>query len=59
MVSSSKELDPQKLSPTERAAHYHRLRAHLQVILWKKLMLAIESSAFGVGHLTQMALFCL
>ena len=38
MVSSSKEIDPQKLPPTERAAHYHSLRVHLQVILWKKLM---------------------
>ena len=38
MVSSSKApLDPQKLPPTERAAHYHSLRVHLQVIIWKKL----------------------
>ena len=38
MVSSSKaSLDPQKLSPTERAAHFHSLRVHLQVIIWKKL----------------------
>ena len=48
MVSSSKEIDPQKLPPTERAAHYHSLRAYLQVILWKKLMLAIESLALGL-----------
>ena len=34
MVSSSKaSLDPQKLPPTERAAHYHSLRVHLQVII--------------------------
>lgn len=37
MVSSSKSLDPQKLPPTERAAHFHSLRVHLQVLLWKKL----------------------
>ena len=38
MVSSSKaSLDPQKLPPTERAAHYHSLRVHLQVMIWKKL----------------------
>ena len=38
MVSSSKaSLDPQKLPPTERAAHYHSLRVHLQVIIWKEL----------------------
>ena len=38
MGSSSKEIDPQKLPSTERAAHYHSLRANLQVILWKELM---------------------
>lgn len=38
MASSNKEIDPQKLPPTERAAHYHSLRVHLQVMLWKKLV---------------------
>ena len=38
IVSSSKAtLDPQKLPPTERAAFFHSLRVHLQVIPWKKL----------------------
>ena len=38
MVSSTKtSIDPQKLSPTERAAYFHSLRVHLQVILWKRL----------------------
>ncbi len=38
MVTSSKSsLDPQKLPPTERAAYFHSLRVHLQVILWRKL----------------------
>lgn len=38
IVSSSKSsLDPQKLPPTERAAYFHSLRVHLQIILWKKL----------------------
>ena len=37
MVSASKIVDPQKLPPTERAAHFHSLRVHLQVILWKRL----------------------
>ena len=36
MVSTG-NIDPQKLPPTERAAHYHSLRVHLQVIIWKKL----------------------
>ena len=36
MVSTG-NIDPQKLLPTERAAHYHSLRVHLQVIIWKKL----------------------
>ena len=39
MVASSRtSLDPQKLPPTERAAFFHSLRVHLQVILWKKLV---------------------
>ena len=37
MVASAKNIDPQKLPPTARAAHYHSLRVHLQVILWKEL----------------------
>ena len=36
MVSTG-NIDPQKLPPTERAAHYHSLRVHLQVIIWEKL----------------------
>ena len=30
-------LDPQKLPPTERAAYFHSLRVHLQLMLWKNL----------------------
>ena len=30
-------LQPEKLPPTERAAHYHGLRVHLQVIEWTML----------------------
>ena len=38
MVSTSKaSIDPQKLPPTERAAFFHSLRVHLQVVLWLKL----------------------
>jgi len=32
MVSSAKAIDPQKLPSTARAAHYHSLHVHLQVI---------------------------
>ena len=37
MVSSANAVDPQKLPPTVRAAHYHSLRVHLQVLLRKNL----------------------
>ena len=38
MVSTSKtSIDPQKLPHTERAAYFHSLWVHLQVILWFKL----------------------
>ena len=38
VASNSASLDPQKLPPTERAAYYHSLRVHLQIIVWKKLL---------------------
>jgi len=43
MVASAKKIDPQKLPPTARAARYHSLRVHLQVILWKELAVSICS----------------
>ena len=30
-------LKPEKMAPTDRAAHYHGLRAHLQIVKWKLL----------------------
>ena len=30
-------ISPEKLPPTERAAYYHGLRAHHQIILWSLL----------------------
>ena len=30
-------LEPEKMPPTERAAYYHALRVHLQIITWKLL----------------------
>lgn len=45
MITSSKltSLDPQKLPLTERAAYFHSLRVHLQVMLWQDL----ESNDFN------------
>ena len=37
VVASAKNINPQKLPPTARAAHYHSLCVHLQVILWKEI----------------------
>ena len=31
-------IKPQSFPPTERAAYYHSLRVHLQVIHWKMLI---------------------
>ena len=36
-ISSKSNLQPQRLPPSERAAHFHSLRVHLQVIKWKSL----------------------
>ena len=37
VASNSTYLDLQKLPPTERAAYFHSLRVHLQIIIWKRL----------------------
>ena len=29
--------EPEKIAPTDWAAHYHGLRAHLQIVTWKLL----------------------
>ena len=31
------QVDPEHLPPSPRAAHFHGLRAHLQIITWKLL----------------------
>ena len=36
-VTSKLSLEPAILPPSERAAHYHALRVHLQVAQWKSL----------------------
>ena len=42
MVSSSKStIVPEKHPPTERSANFHRLRVHLQVIVWKTMNTAV------------------
>ena len=54
MISSNKAIDPKKLQPTERAAHFHSLRVHLQVMLWKKLIhedLQLDPEQWGFGSL--------
>ena len=37
MIARSNRIEPERLPPTERAAHFHSLRVHLQVIQWKLL----------------------
>lgn len=37
-ATSTTSIKPQSLPPTERAAYFHSLRVHLQVIEWKSLM---------------------
>ena len=37
MIARCATLEPRRLSPTERAAHFHSLRVHLQVVRWQHL----------------------
>ena len=54
-------LEPEKLPPKERAAHYHSLRVHLQVIEWKMFAEAsnLDPKQWGWklddGYLTSIA----
>ena len=51
IVTSAKNIDPQKLLPTARVAHYHSLHVHLQVILWKEIITdtLYHYYAYGAG----------
>lgn len=31
-------IDPRKLPPTERAAIYHSMRTHFQILIWETLI---------------------
>ena len=59
MISSPKYvLDPQKLPPIERAAYYHSLRVHCQVIFWIKLNVdALDHRLWGCGHIKTMNMY--
>ena len=41
MIASQTLLNSQKLPPTERAAYYHSLQVHLQVMMWMKLSIDV------------------
>ena len=35
IATSKVQLQPERLSPTERAAYFHITRVHLQIVIWK------------------------
>ena len=37
MITTCRKIEPERLPPTERAAHFHTLRVHLQVVRWRTL----------------------
>ena len=37
MTASGKPLQPERMPPTERAAHFHSLRVHTQIVEWQNL----------------------
>lgn len=37
MMTKLNRVEPQRLPPTERAARFHSLRVHLQVVNWTNL----------------------
>ena len=48
LATCTSSVKPQVLPPTERAAYYHSLRVHLQVIQWKSLLgTSLEPADWG------------
>ncbi len=47
MVTSSKKIEPHKLPPTARAAFFHSLRVHLQVVIWKSPSVHLPPTQWG------------
>ncbi len=47
MVASSKKIEPQKLPPTPRAAYFHSLRVHHQIMIWNNLSVDIDPTKWG------------
>ncbi len=47
MVASSKKIEPQKLPPTPRAAYFHSLCVHHQIMIWKDLSVDIDPTKCG------------
>ena len=51
MALKNTTIEPSLLPPTERAAHFHALRVHLQVTQWITLDLKSEGpKIWGYGH---------
>lgn len=47
MIAICSKLEPQKLPPTCRAAHFHALRVHLQISAWSELADVLNPLEFG------------
>ena len=48
MMAKSNKVMPHRLPPTERAAHYHSLRVHFQVVGWTVLSNAmLQANEWG------------
>ena len=47
MVTSSKKIEPHKLPPTARAAFFHSLRVHLQIMIWKSISVDFHPTQWG------------
>jgi hypothetical protein len=47
MVTTSKKIEPHKLPPTARAAYFHSLRVHLQVVIWKTPSVHLPAIQWG------------
>jgi hypothetical protein len=47
LATGTSRPQPERLPPSERAAYFHCLRAHLQILQWKNLVTDIDPRAWG------------
>ena len=46
-MAEKNKIKPDRLPPTERAAYYHTLQVHLQIMIWETLGNVLDPLEYG------------